>query len=164
MRMQYAKWIIAVIKNPKVAMSKNKCGVVLWNLLCQITKWGQFKDLKWSLAQNLDFSRGPRLFWPLKWHERYLPWKSWRDSMSVLFLVLPESSNLEHTPSYPYKDDIISMRRGKVVQTNVCFLWRPLVLVWIAPPPPSWPEGECGHIGEISPTQNPHFRPLLKGQ
>jgi hypothetical protein len=24
----------------------------------------------WSLAQNLDFLRGPRLFWPLKWHER----------------------------------------------------------------------------------------------
>ncbi len=21
-------------------------------------------------AQNLDFLRGPRLFWPLKWHER----------------------------------------------------------------------------------------------
>ncbi len=28
----------------------------------KITKWGHFKDSKWSLAQNLDFSRGPRLF------------------------------------------------------------------------------------------------------
>ncbi len=25
-----------------------KCGVVLWNLPYQITKWGQFKDSKWS--------------------------------------------------------------------------------------------------------------------
>jgi hypothetical protein len=29
----------------------------LWILPCQITKCGQFKDSKWSLAQNLDFLR-----------------------------------------------------------------------------------------------------------
>jgi hypothetical protein len=39
----------------------------LWILPCQITKCGQFKDSKWSLAQNLDFLRGPRLdFGPSK--------------------------------------------------------------------------------------------------
>ncbi len=36
-----------------------KCGLVLWILPCLITKWGQFKDSKWSFAQNLDFLRGP---------------------------------------------------------------------------------------------------------
>jgi hypothetical protein len=43
-----------------------KCGLVLWILPCQIPKWRQFKDSKWSLAQNLDFLRGPRLFCPSK--------------------------------------------------------------------------------------------------
>ncbi len=31
----------------------------------KITKWGHFKGSKWSLAQNQDLSRGPRLFCPL---------------------------------------------------------------------------------------------------
>jgi hypothetical protein len=30
----------------------------------KIIKWGHFKDSKWSLCTNLDFSRGPRHFWP----------------------------------------------------------------------------------------------------
>jgi hypothetical protein len=47
-----------------------KCGVVLWILLCQITKRGQFKDSKWSRHKILTFW-GPSTFWPLKWHERY---------------------------------------------------------------------------------------------
>ncbi len=59
-----------------------KCGLVLWILPCQITKCGQFKVSKWPLVQNLDFLRGPRLFWPLKWPSLSLvpfkgPKKSW---------------------------------------------------------------------------------------
>ena len=30
----------------------------------RIHMWGQFKASKWSLAENLDFSRGPLFFWP----------------------------------------------------------------------------------------------------
>jgi hypothetical protein len=28
----------------------------MWREILKITKWGHFKDSKWSLAQNLDFS------------------------------------------------------------------------------------------------------------
>jgi len=32
-----------------------KWGVVLWIPLCQITKWGQFKDSKWSWHKIKSF-------------------------------------------------------------------------------------------------------------
>ncbi len=40
-----------------------KCGVVLWILPCQITKWGQFKDSKWSL-HKIETFWGARDFFP----------------------------------------------------------------------------------------------------
>jgi hypothetical protein len=49
--------------------------LVLWILPCQITKWGQFKDSKWSLAQNLDFLRGPRLLSHLRGQKSLGPLK-----------------------------------------------------------------------------------------
>jgi len=40
-----------------------KFDVVLWNLPCQITKWGRLKDSKGALAENLDFFNffGPKM-------------------------------------------------------------------------------------------------------
>jgi hypothetical protein len=38
-----------------------KCGVVLLNLPCQITKWSQFKDSKWS-RHKIETFRGARFF------------------------------------------------------------------------------------------------------
>jgi len=79
-----------------------KCGLVLWILPCQITKCGQFKDSKWSLAQNLDFLRGPRLFWPLKWPSLSLvPFKGPKKSrapqkVSILCRDHLESLNWTH--------------------------------------------------------------------
>ena len=79
-----------------------KCGLVLWILPCQIIKWVQFKDSKWSLAQNLDFLRGPRLFWPLKWPSLSLvPFKGPKKSrapqkVSILCRDHLESLNWTH--------------------------------------------------------------------
>jgi hypothetical protein len=79
-----------------------KCGSVLCILPCQIIKWVPFKDSKWSLAQNLDFLRGPRLFWPLKWPSLSLvPFKGPKKSrapqkVSILCRDHLESLNWTH--------------------------------------------------------------------
>jgi hypothetical protein len=56
------------LKRPKKGLQKNKTvGIKLPMFLCfksggKISKLGHFRDSKWSIAQNLDFSRGPQLF------------------------------------------------------------------------------------------------------
>ena len=42
-----------------------KCGVVLSNQPCQITKWGQFKDSKWSWHKIETFWGAQDFFGPL---------------------------------------------------------------------------------------------------
>ena len=47
-----------------------KCGGIFGNQPLKITKWGHFKDSKWSWHKIETFLGARDFFGPIKWHER----------------------------------------------------------------------------------------------
>ena len=119
-----------------------KCGVVLSNLPCQITKWGQFKDSKWSRHKIETFWGAREIFGHFKWHEwqRGPFWGQKRFCARDHF----ESLNWPHLVIWQgcfhkTKPHLQHSCIGIFMQTVLNSLLRPLFLVFGLLYPPSCP-------------------------